>query len=131
LLVKQNGPMKKTLITLILLVAFAFQGFTQKKYEENWASIKENYETPEWFKDAKLGIFIHWGVYSVPAYGFEWYGRNMYIDETANNGYHGKLGKVGASKEYLHHVQQYGHPSKFGYKDFIPMFKAEKFNAAE
>ena len=42
------------------------------------ASIAQNYQIPDWFKDAKLGIFIHWGVYSVPAFGNEWYPRNMY-----------------------------------------------------
>lgn len=78
------------------------------------ASIAENYSIPEWFKDAKFGIFIHWGVYAVPAYGNEWYPRAMYQDSSDIN---------------LHHVATYGPLTEFGYKDFIPMFKAEKFNA--
>ena len=78
------------------------------------ASIARNYQIPEWFKDAKFGVFIHWGVYSVPAYGNEWYPRNMYQE---------------GSEVYKHHIETYGPLTEFGYKDFIPMFKAEKFDA--
>ena len=85
-------------------------------YQPDSASIAQNYQIPEWFKDAKLGIFIHWGVYAVPAFQNEWYPRNMYID---------------SNKVNLHHVATYGPLTEFGYKDFIPMFKAEKFNAEE
>ena len=72
------------------------------------------YRVPQWFRDAKFGIFIHWGVYSVPAFGNEWYSRNMYVEGTP---------------AFKHHVETYGPQSKFGYKDFIPMFKAEHFKA--
>lgn len=54
-------------------------------YEPNWTSLK-NYTVPEWFKDDKLGIFIHWGIYSVPAFDNEWYPRFMYMNETSNAG---------------------------------------------
>ena len=80
------------------------------------ASIALNYQIPEWFKDAKFGVFIHWGVYSVPAFGNEWYPRNMYRE---------------GSDEYRHHIETYGALTDFGYKDFIPLFRAEKFNAEE
>jgi alpha-L-fucosidase len=83
-------------------------------FRPDWESL-EKYEVPEWYKDAKFGIFIHWGVYSVPAFGNEWYPRNMYRPE---------------SDEYKHHVATYGPVDKFGYKDFVPMFKAEHFDAA-
>ena len=83
-------------------------------FRPDWESLQK-YEVPEWYKDAKFGIFIHWGVYSVPAFGNEWYPRNMY-----NAG----------SDEYKHHIATYGMQDKFGYKDFIPMFKAADFNAA-
>jgi hypothetical protein len=86
----------------------------QGPFRPDWESL-EKYEVPEWYKDAKFGIFIHWGVYSVPAFGNEWHPRNMY--------------KVG-SEEYKHHIATYGPPDKFGYKDFIPMFKAEHFDPA-
>ena len=78
------------------------------------ASIAQNYVIPEWFKDAKFGIFIHWGVYSVPAYGSEWYARWMYKKGDKINKFH---------------IERYGPVDKFGYKDFIPMFKGVKFNA--
>ena len=81
-------------------------------YRPDWESL-EKYEVPEWYKDAKFGIFIHWGVYSVPAFGNEWYPRNMYRPE---------------SDEYKHHIATYGAVDKFGYKDFVPMFKAEHFD---
>ncbi len=87
----------------------------QGQFEANWESLENNFKVPEWYLDAKFGIFIHWGVYSVPAFGSEWYPRNMYKADTP---------------EFKHHVETYGEQSKFGYKDFIPMFKAEKFNAA-
>jgi len=84
-------------------------------YEATWESLSA-YEPPRWYRDAKFGIFIHWGVYSVPAFGSEWYSRNMYIQ---------------GSPEYEHHIKTYGRHTEFGYKDFIPMFRAEKFNAEE
>ncbi|MGB9465803.1 MAG: alpha-L-fucosidase [Candidatus Acidiferrum sp.] len=83
-------------------------------FRADWESL-QSYEVPEWYKDAKFGIFIHWGVYSVPAFGNEWYPRNMYRE---------------GSEEYKHHVATYGSPDKFGYKDFVPMFKADQFNPA-
>lgn len=85
-------------------------------FQPNWENIAENYQIPEWFKDAKFGIFIHWGVYSVPAFGNEWYPRNMYIKD---------------SPEYRHHIENWGEHTQFGYKDFVPMFTAEKFDANE
>jgi alpha-L-fucosidase len=91
----------------------------QGPFQPNWKSL-ENYEIPQWYKDAKFGIFIHWGVYCVPAFMNEWYPRMMYIDE-----------KTWRGNAYRHHLETYGPQSKFGYKDFIPMLKAEKFNAAE
>ena len=87
----------------------------QGPYEANWESLSKH-ETPAWFRDAKFGIFIHWGIYSVPAFANEWYSRNMYIQ---------------GSPEFEHHVRTYGPQKTFGYKDFIPMFKAEKFDAAK
>ena len=85
------------------------------EYKDNWDSLAQH-KTPQWFLDAKFGIFIHWGIYSVPAFGSEWYSRNMYIQ---------------GSPEFEHHIKTYGAHKDFGYKDFIPMFKAENFNAVE
>ena len=102
---------------------------TTTPFEEDWESIKKH-ETPDWIMDAKFGIFIHWGVYAVPAFGSEWYGRNMYMD-TATFDAQLTKGKPGPNNIYLHHVKTYGVPKQFGYKDFIPQFKAENFNAKE
>ena len=71
------------------------------------------YKVPDWFRDAKFGIWAHWGPQSAPEYG-DWYARNMYVE---------------GSKQYKYHVEKYGHPSKFGFKDVIPTWKAEKFDA--
>ena len=82
-------------------------------FEADWQSLVNNYEVPKWFRDAKFGIFIHWGLYSVPAAGSEWYPKHMYN---------------AMSRE---HQRKWGKLNEFGYKDFIPLFKAEKFNAQE
>ncbi|NKB71662.1 MAG: hypothetical protein GKR89_31695 [Candidatus Latescibacteria bacterium] len=81
-------------------------------FEPTWESLSK-YEVPRWYVDGKFGIFIHWGVYSVPAYGSEWYPRNMYLQ---------------GSDVHKHHVETYGPTSEFGYKDFIPQFTAEKYD---
>jgi alpha-L-fucosidase len=83
-------------------------------YEPTWESL-ERYIAPQWYVDGKFGIFIHWGVYAVPAFGNEWYPRNMYRQGT---------------DEFKHHVATYGPQAQFGYKDFIPMFNAEKYDPA-
>lgn len=83
-------------------------------YRADWESLQK-FEAPDWYKDAKFGIFIHWGVYSVPAFGSEWYPRMMYVE---------------GSPEYRHHIETYGKQDKFGYKDLIPMFKGEHFDPA-
>jgi len=87
----------------------------QGPYAADWESLCQ-YPEPKWYKDAKLGIFIHWGVYSVPAFSSEWYPREMYLKGTP---------------AYDHHLETYGSHKDFGYKDFIPLFKAEKFDAGE
>jgi alpha-L-fucosidase len=81
-------------------------------FEANWDSLK-HYKIPQWFQDAKLGIFIHWGLYSVPAYDNEWYSRNMYLPESHVSQYH---------------RETWGDQTQFGYKDFIPLFTAEHFD---
>jgi alpha-L-fucosidase len=70
------------------------------------------YQAPEWFRDAKFGIWAHWGPQSAPEFG-DWYARNMYIE---------------GSKQYKYHCEKYGHPSKFGMKDIFPAWKAERFD---
>ncbi len=85
----------------------------KQRYEATWESLK-SYEAPAWYEDAKFGIFIHWGPYAVPGYDSEWYPSNMY--------------KKGGDA-YKHHKKEWGDHKQFGYKDFIPLFRAEKFDA--
>ena len=94
-------------------VARGEAGASKGPYAPNWPSLS-TYKIPDWYADAKFGIFIHWGVYSVPAFMSEWYPRMMY---QRNN------------PAYWHHLAAYGPQTKFGYKDFIPHFRAEKFDA--
>ncbi|MFC5527495.1 alpha-L-fucosidase [Rhodanobacter ginsengisoli] len=94
------------------LLARVAVGMNHGPFRPDWTSLMR-YRSPAWYDSAKFGIFIHWGVYSVPAFGSEWYSRLMYQQGSA---------------EYKHHISTYGPQSKFGYKDFIPMFKAERFD---
>ena len=80
--------------------------------QPTWKSIQENYRVPQWFVDAKFGLFMHWGLYAVPAYHNEWYEKHMYAQ----------------FQDW--HREHFGPQDKFGYKDFIPMFTAEKFDPA-
>lgn len=82
-------------------------------FSDDWDSLG-NYQVADWYPKAKFGIFIHWGAYAVPAFGSEWYPRNMYMKGT---------------REFEHHVKTYGPHKEFGYKDFIPLFRGEKFDA--
>ncbi len=101
-------------------VAAMEQVIEQGPYAADWESLKRHQAAPEWFKDAKFGIYWHWGVYSVPAYGNEWYAQRMHLLDAKNK-----------RSYYKHHVETYGEPDQFGYHDFVPMFKAEQFDAEE
>jgi alpha-L-fucosidase len=109
----------KKIITILLLGNFLiccfFSCSSQKKYQATWESL-QTHPTPEWFRDAKFGIYFHWGPYSVPAYKTEWYSHWMYVEGHDINRYH---------------LEKYGPLNEFGYKDFIPLFTGEKFNADE
>ncbi len=83
-------------------------------YDPSWESLRE-YTCPDWFRDAKLGLWAHWGPQAVPMCG-DWYARNMYIE---------------GHEIYRHHWRTYGHPSKFGWKDVIKLWKAENFDPKE
>ncbi|RHW18938.1 twin-arginine translocation signal domain-containing protein [Sphingomonas gilva] len=78
----------------------------------DWQAFADAYQTPDWFRDAKFGIWSHWGVQCVPEFG-DWYGRQMYIQ---------------GNRVYEHHLRTYGHPSKAGFIDFIGRWKAEAWD---
>jgi alpha-L-fucosidase len=84
---------------------------SNNKFKASFESLR-TFECPSWFRDAKFGIWSHWGPQSVPMAG-DWYARNMYIQ---------------GQPQYLYHLRHYGHPSKFGYKDIVKLWKAEKFD---
>ena len=107
--------MKPSLFLLSLSLVFS-PAASAEKYEPTLGSLAKCNPAPEWFRDAKIGIYFHWGVYSVPAFGSEWYPRNMHLKD---------------KRENKHHIEKWGDPTKFGYADFVPMFGAEKFDAAE
>lgn len=120
--------MRKTISILLSLgvLAATIWGSSSNAadYEPTWKSLKSA-PVPEWIMDAKFGIYTHWGVYSVPAFQTNVYGQEMYVHEGAK-----RVPKRGmAIRRY--HEANYGSIVEFGYKDFVPMFTAPKFDAAE
>ena len=115
--------LRKTKFTVIVVLIMLFlascmenSSVQDKIYEPTWTSLEEH-EVPDWFVDGKFGIYTHWGVYSVPATGPNgtWYSHFIYFNEN--------------SPQRKHHEETYGQLEEFGYKDFIPMFTAENFDA--
>ncbi|MBB5055969.1 alpha-L-fucosidase [Granulicella aggregans] len=96
------------------ILSLADQTIATGPFRDDWESLSMQ-TVPDWYRDAKFGIFIHWGVFSVPASGSEWYSRNMYLP---------------SEKDFAHHMATFGPQTKFGYKDFIPQFRMEHFDPA-
>jgi alpha-L-fucosidase len=95
------------------------------RYKANFKSL-EQYEIPQWYEDAKFGIFIHWGIFSVPAINDCWYGYWMYREKEDLPDFL-KTHPYTATRAF--HLKYYGPTDKFGYKDLIPLFTAKYFNA--
>lgn len=118
----------KLLLILTVTLIFSLAGINAQqdstgKFKPTEESFKQ-YQYPEWFRDAKFGIWAHWGPQAVPRQG-DWYARRMYENEARD----WKTGKItGPDRDYTYHLEHYGHPSKFGYKDIIPLWKAEKWD---
>ena len=110
------NPLLKITLATALCIGTTLQA--QQKYTPTWESLRQHTPVPEWMRDAKFGIYCHWGVYSVPAYDNEQYYYFMHQDDTYD--------KMGT---YRRQVDLYGPLSEFGYHDFIPMFRGEKFDA--
>ncbi len=108
-IVQMTKHFSAAMVIVVSLLADSSQA--QHEFKPTIDSLQK-YECPEWFRDAKFGIYLHWGAYSVVERG-EWYARRLYEEGGA---------------DYDYHVKHYGHPSEFGYRDFIPMWKAEKFD---
>ncbi len=123
--------MRKVVLILLLLVGLLIVGCQEeqlgkagksgvKKYEPTWESLREYKEIPKWLRDGKFGIYTHWGPYAVHAYGSNttWYSFGMYADAR--------------SEARQHFEKTFGKLTPtFGYKDLIPLFTAEKFDADE
>jgi alpha-L-fucosidase len=97
--------------TYLSPVAPGAEPVSSGKFKPTWESLKQ-YQTPEWFRDAKLGIWAHWGPQCQPEDG-DWYARGMYEE---------------GRPQYKTHLERYGHPSEKGFKDIIPLWKAEKWD---
>lgn len=110
--------MLKKIITssLCLIAANMFCAQAKESFEPTWESLSRHEAAPDWFKNAKFGIYLHWGVYSVPEFQTEWYPRYLYFPW---------------SDVAKHHEATYGPVSEFGYHDLIPLFTAEDFDASE
>ncbi len=127
--VEKRSMKTPTIIMAVLLLLLLSTGETRgQKYKPNWRSLSQ-WEVPQWFDDAVLGVYCHWGVYSVPGYRFNsgaeqvdsglWYGWFMYVPNDSEDDNYGV---------YDHHINTYGDPAEFGYHDLVPMFKAEKWD---
>ena len=100
------------------------------EYQENWKSL-QHYEIPQWMKDAKFGIFIHWGPHSVAEMHSDWYARWMYHDKGQIDHITGKVVGSDPHPAFTHHIKKFGDHNKVGYKDIIPMWTMENFNPQE
>ncbi|HEU5080032.1 MAG TPA: alpha-L-fucosidase [Opitutaceae bacterium] len=81
-------------------------------FKPEWSSLARGYKCPDWFRDAKFGIWAHWSAQCVPEHG-DWYARSMYLE---------------GSDDYAYHLEHYGHPSKFGFMELDNLWKAEKWD---
>lgn len=107
----------KNMVLSAAVLGLMQSAVAEEKFTPDWASLNKHTASPEWFADAKLGVYFHWGVYNVPAIGNEWYGRFMNTPD-----------KKGWGEEiYDYHTQTYGRDKK--YHDFISEWKGEEFNA--
>ena len=114
----QSGP--QVTPEIVVAAAAAKTPVAPGSVQPTWDSIRANYSVPQWFIDAKFGITMHWGLFSVPAYHNEWYEKYMYSAAPV----------AGVDHSFsAWHTQNFGPPGKFGYKDFIPLFTAKDFNA--
>ncbi len=105
------NSMKKLIVSSALLLSAATLSMGEEPYQPNWESLAKHRPAPEWLEDAKLGIYFHWGPYSVPAFDSAWYPRNMYIP---------------GHQVQKHHKANYGPVTEFGYENFIPLFRVKK-----
>lgn len=120
-------------LLLILTAVITTNAQNQEKFEESWESLKNVNQAPDWFKDAKFGIYAHWGPVSSAFVGADpdkfyagWHGMKMYEDGKKVPTKNGN-----PTNNYVHHKKKYGDPKKYGYKHIIEQFDASGFDAKE
>ncbi len=111
----------RSLFTGLFSLAAITVATGQEKKNLTWEELREQYRCPDWFAEAKFGIWAHWGAQSVPEWGGGWYAKHMYMPDVGRETF--------GARAYSHHVKTYGHPSEFGFKDVIQSWKAEHFDA--
>jgi alpha-L-fucosidase len=102
-----NSGKERYFVLLVVCMVLSLSSLFAQKFGPSPESFRQ-YSYPDWFRDAKFGIWAHWGPQAVPRQG-DWYAKKMYLEN---------------DNDYKYHVAHYGHPSKFGYKDIIPLWKA-------
>lgn len=138
-LYKTHLYMRTLLTTLLATTLLSTSTIEAKEYSANWKSLERYNESPEWFKDAKFGIYFHWGPYSIPAYGNEHYPRTMYGHISGKKPIYDEAAKrkegYGAGfqtfREHEFHKEKFGEPKDFEYHNFVPIFTAPCFNAEQ
>ena len=113
-----SANLKYTLY-LSLAILFSIPSYAQEK-GKSWEELKKGYEFPAWYTEARFGIWLHWGGQSQPDNGGGWYARHMYMQDVG--------GQTFGKDAYANQLKQYGHPSKFGYKEVLQSWKAEKLD---
>lgn len=106
---------------LILAALFAGTAACSRPEPRSWEELSRTYECPEWFRDARFGLWAHWGAQAQPEKGGGWYARNMYMTDVG--------GETWGADAYAYHCHTYGHPSEVGYKDVLNEWKAERLDA--
>ncbi len=109
----------KIIQLLIFAIFLSITCFSQEK-ELSWEELSKQYEVPVWFTNARFGIWVHWGVQSVPEYGGGWYARHMYMQDVGRESF--------GKNAYPYHLKTFGHPSEVGFKDVANAWKAENLN---
>ncbi|MFV0553877.1 MAG: alpha-L-fucosidase [Mangrovibacterium sp.] len=110
---------KKTIWIFLMTAIVALPAMAQEK-ELSWEELRNEFQCPSWFSDAKLGIWVHWGAQTEPESGGGWYARHMYMQDVGNQQW--------GANAYPYHCKTYGHPSEKGYKDVINEWKAENLD---
>lgn len=106
-------------LLLFVLIQTA-QAQTGDKKGPSWEELKAQYEFPQWYTQARFGIWCHWGAQTQPEEGGGWYARHMYMQDVG--------GETFGKNAYPYHLKKYGHPSEVGYKEVINSWKAEHLN---